>query len=63
MLYANVCAKIGAFGRFSYFMLLFLSHKNVNRRSGIAPIFAYLVFEVSLVRLFDPLRQVAEEDK
>ena len=61
--FLNCSAKIGCFSHFSYFLSLFLSHKYVDGSAGIVPILAYLILEITFVRIFYPLRQVAEEDK
>lgn len=45
------------------FRPLFFSHKDIDGRAAVVPCFAYLVLQVAFVGLFDPLRQVAEEDK
>ena len=41
----------------------FFAHKHVDGGAGEVPVLAYLVLEITLVRLFHPLRQVAEEHK
>ena len=43
--------------------MLFLAHENVDWCAVEFPVFSYLVFEISTIRLLYPLRQVAEEYK
>ena len=43
--------------------MLFLAHENVDWCAVEFPVFSYLVFEISTIRLLYPLRQVAEEHK
>ena len=42
---------------------LLLPEEEVDGRAVQVPVLAYLVLEVTLVGILDPLRQVAEEDK
>ena len=42
---------------------LFLAEEQVDGCSMQVPVLAYLVFEIALVGILDPLRQVAEEDE
>ncbi len=42
---------------------LLFAHENVDRSAAVVPVFANLVFKIALVRVFHPLRQVAEEHK
>ena len=42
---------------------LFFAHKHIYRSAGKVPMFAYFVFEISAIWLFNPLRQIAEENE
>ena len=44
-------------------IFLFFAEKQVDGRSVQVPVLANLVLQVALVGVFDPLRQVAEEDE
>ena len=63
--YENIL-KISSFcsGKYSFIKKsLFLAEKQVDNGSVQVPVLANLVVEVALVRILDPLRQVAEEDE